>query len=270
MINPRTACKRSLPALWLILAALAGGAAGAADRPPSQDLTTFFADVVFGAEFDEVAEDEKIIHKWTGPVRVSVSAMSGQLIKRPDGSHELKMANERPDAGAVEMIIKHLNTLVKYSGVKSEDSKKVGKPANFFIKFVPPLAMHAPFLEPDTDPNRLKTLARDGVCYLIFFAPTGAIDRATLVINSELPSARMDACLLEEMTQAFGLKNDSDIVQPSIFNQQSTSRTLYRTDIILLATLYDEKLKAGMHIKQALPVAAGIIDHLNRVMAPGN
>lgn len=254
--------------LGLLLWVFFGTVSAAADRPSSEDLTKYFEDVVFGAEFEKLTEDQKFAYKWTGPIRISVSAMDGKLITGKNGKPELIMSNRRPSKKAVSSIQKHLNTLVKLTGVKTEDSKKSGKPANVFIKLVPPLAMHAPFLDNTVSPKTLKHLAQVGRCYLIFSGPTGEIERATIVVNNQLPEDLMDACILEELTQAFGLKNDSDIVQPSIFNQLSQGRSLTRTDIILLVALYDEKIKPGMHLNEAMPIAAGIIDHLNRVIAP--
>ena len=48
--------------------------------------------------------------------------------------------------------------------------------------------------------------------------------RGLIVVNNELPADQMDACLLEELTQAFGMPNDSDIVTPSVFNQKGQLR----------------------------------------------
>lgn len=235
----------------------------AAERPKSQDLTDFFTDVVFGAEYKEFAQGSEVVKKWVDPIRISVSSMKGEVRKKPDGSDDLKLEHQRPPAYPVQMIQKHLKTLVKLTGVVVEDAKKVGKSPNFFIKIVPRLAMHAPFLVPKADPKLLRRLAGPGVCYFLTAAIKGEIVWATVVVNGELNKARIEACLLEEMTQALGLPNDSDLVQPSIFNQRSTRQSLSRSDIILIASLYDEKLTAGMAVKKAIPIAAGIISHLN-------
>jgi len=73
----------------------------------------------------------------------------------------------------------------------------------------------------------------------------------------------MDACLLEEMTQAMGLPNDSDLVTPSIFNQKSTRRDLSGSDVLLLQTLYDKRLPAGTPRADALRIGREILqEHL--------
>jgi hypothetical protein len=69
----------------------------------------------------------------------------------------------------------------------------------------------------------------------------------------------MDACLLEEMTQAMGLPNDSDLVTPSVFNQKSTQRALSKSDLVLLKTLYDKRLPAGTPRPDALRIGREIM-----------
>ncbi len=246
----------------ILLAALTAPLA-AAERPKSEDLTAFFADVVFGAEYKNFIEGSTVVKKWVNPIRISVSSMKGEIRKLPDGRSNLKLEKQVPPAFPVKMIQKHIKTLVKLTGVVVEDGKKVGKPPNFFIKIVPRLAMHSQFLVPNADPQLLKRLAVPGVCYFLTAAKKGEIVWATIVVNGELPGDQLEACLLEEMSQALGLPNDSDLVQPSIFNQRSKRRSLSRSDIILIASLYDEKLLPGMPADEAVSIAGGIITHLN-------
>ncbi len=248
--------------VWLLVSV----SAGAAERPSAAQLTGFFADVAFGNEYRDFTKSGKVVQKWLNPIRVSISSLKGRMLKKPDGGNELKLENQMPPEAAVQMIQKHLITLVKLTGVITEDVKKVGKPANFFIKIVPRLAMHAPFLVEEADPKLLLKMAQSGGCYFLTAAKEGEILWATIVVNSELSQDRMDSCILEEMTQALGLPNDSDLVQPSIFNQRSVLQTLTRTDLILIATLYDENLKAGTPVDEAWPVIGGVIRHLNEVL----
>lgn len=235
--------------------------ATAADAPDADDLLRHFDNVVFGAEYDGVGQRAAYVQKWMTPVRVSISSMQGKMIEKEGGQRELKLAFVRPDKSYVDMIRKHLTTLVKLTGTASEKSdSKQGKPANFFIKFVPRLAMGQPFIAKDVEPQILKKLGQAGVCYFLTRSiATGAMFRSLIVVNNELPPDQMDACLLEEMTQAMGLPNDSDLVSPSIFNQKSTRRDLTQTDIILLRTLYDKRLPAGTPRADALRIGREII-----------
>lgn len=244
-----------------LLALLNAAASHAYAQEPTVDgLVQHFDSVVFGAEIQGVKPAEHI-QKWMTSIRVSITAMQGKMINKPDGKRELKLSFVPPDKRYVEMIRKHLTTLVKLTGAPSEKSdKKNGKPANFVIKFVPRLVMGQPFLAKDVEPEILTRLAQPGVCYFLTRSiSTGAMFRSLIVVNNELPADQMDACLLEEMTQAMGLPNDSDLVTPSIFNQKSMLRELSGNDLILVKTLYDRRLPAGTPRRDALRIGREII-----------
>lgn len=247
---------------FLLVSATASSNAWATDKPNARQLTTFFEDVVFGSEYG--AKGSTVIQKWTGPIRVQVSAMSGNMVAKAGGGKELKLANRRPTDAEVAPIRKHLGTLLKITGLRSEDSKKVGKKPNLLIRFVPRLAMHASFLVPKAPPNFLKKLAAPGVCYFLTAQTQGQIVWGTIVVNNQLSAREINACLLEEMTQVMGLPNDSDLVKPSVFNNKSQPTALNRTDEILIRTLYDKRLKPGTERGRAMGVAAKIIVELDR------
>ncbi len=231
-----------------------------AEAPSLDTLLQHFDSVVFGNEYEAVKSAEHV-QKWMTPIRVSISAMRGNLINKPDGKRELKLERVKPSPEQVAIIRKHLITLVKLTGAASEKSdQKNGKPANFLIKFVPRLVMGQGFLAKDVDPAIIAKLGKSGVCYFLTRSiRTGAMFRSLIVVNNELPPDQMDACLLEEMTQAMGMPNDSDIVQPSVFNQKSTRRDLSKTDMIMLKTLYDKRLPAGTPRKDALRIGREIL-----------
>jgi len=252
----------SVPAMLLLTFGVGISAAAAAERPTPAELAAFFADVAFGTEY--LKSGSPVIQKWRQPVRIRVSEVEGRLIEKPGGGKELKLGKLKPKPEHIALLRKHLTTLVKLTGVKSESAGTVGKPPNFFIHFVPRLAMHAPFLAKGADPNLLKKLAAPGVCYFLTAAKKGEIVWATIVVNNQLDPRAMDACLLEELTQALGLPNDSDKVMPSVFNNRATPTALNRTDIILIKTLYDPRLAPGMNKKQAMRRAAKIIAQLDK------
>ncbi len=226
-------------------------------------LMRHFDNVAFGSEYEGVAQATQT-QKWVSPIRISVSAMEGEMLQKPGGKRELKLSRVRPTESQIELIRKHLTNLVKLTGIKSEKADRdKGKPANLYIKFVPRLVMGQPFIAEDVDPNLLKKLGRPGVCYFLTRAiRTGAMFRGLIVVNRELPAEQMDACLLEEMTQVLGLPNDSDIVSPSIFNQTSTLRALSKTDVFLLRTLYDMRLPPGTPRVDALRIGREIMSDL--------
>ncbi len=88
-----------------------------------------------------------------------------------------------------------------------------------------------------------------------------SIYRATIIIPVD--QARMNgkllSCIVEELTQIMGLVNDSAAVYPSIFNDRTPNDLMTGLDYVLLRTLYDKRIKAGMSKEEALGLAAQII-----------
>jgi len=248
---------------FLSLAAIGSETSAQETRPSVEALTGFFESVVFEAEYKETTQGSKVVKKWTGPIRLTVSAMEGKLLPKADGRRELKLEKIRPKDPHVKAIRRHLTTLVKLTGIKTEDSKKVGKPPNLSIKFVPRLAMHAPFLVKGVDPNVLKRLAQAGVCYFLTAAKDGAIVWGTIIVNIEMTDRQIASCLLEEMTQALGLPNDSDLVKPSIFNNRSVLQELTRNDKILIRSLYDKRLRADTPRAEAMAQISAVITEMD-------
>lgn len=243
--------------------------AAAQDGRANEDaLAAFFESVVFGAEYEDIAKASLMIRKWRSALRVSVAAFDGAIIDKPGGGRELKLEQQKPRPEHVQIIQKHLNALVKLTGVKTEDSKKTGEKPNFFIKFAPRSAMSGPFLLRDftgVTPEMLTKLAAPGVCYFLTAANGGGdILWAVIIVNNQLDDSRIDACLLEEMTQALGLPNDSDLVKPSVFNNRSVRQTLSADDEILLRVLYDKRMPAGTPRPQAVKIARELIRDMER------
>jgi hypothetical protein len=70
-------------------------------------------------------------------------------------------------------------------------------------------------------------------------------------------------CFFEEITQALGLFADSDVVQPSIFDEQGPIvDELPVNDKILVRVLYDKRITPGMKREEAMEVARELIPRL--------
>lgn len=89
----------------------------------------------------------------------------------------------------------------------------------------------------------------------------GSIRKAVVIIpvDRARERAKLVDCIVEELTQVFGLPNDSERVFPSIFNDRSTDHLLSGLDYILLKILYDQRLHIGMNKADALPVVQSIV-----------
>ena len=93
--------------------------------------------------------------------------------------------------------------------------------------------------------------------------PVGTLIGAAIVVNTERDMARVNHCLLEELTQTLGFSNDTDLLRPSIFSDNDYLIDLSRSDEIVVRSLYDPRLKPGMPKAEALKIAPTIIREWN-------
>ena len=229
------------------------------------ELVEYFDSIVFQSEIQGV-QPSRVIKKWTQPLRVAIRSFEEDLIEK-DGREILRLKQVKVKKPHLKFIKKHLNSLIKATKLKTEDAKKTGKPPNFMINFVPRQQMGNPYLA-KANPKLMKRLAAEGGCYFLVWADgtTGKIKNATIVVNSERLLIRINHCLLEEMTQALGLPNDSNRIEKSIFSDRSRRTELTRTDLIVLKTLYDSRMKAGLIREEAMAVAREIIRDLDAAL----
>ncbi len=229
------------------------------------ELVEYFDSIVFQSEIQDV-QPSRVVKKWTQPLRVAIRSFEEVLIEK-DGREILRLKQVKVRKPHLKFIKKHLNSLIKATKLKTEDSKKTGEPPNFMINFVPRRQMGNPYLA-KANPKLLKRLASEGGCYFLVWADgtTGKIKSAIIVVNSERLLIRINHCLLEEMTQALGLPNDSNRIEKSIFSDRSRRTDLTRTDLIVLKTLYDPRMKAGLVRAEAMTVAREIIRDLDAAL----
>ncbi|NQV85250.1 MAG: DUF2927 domain-containing protein [Rhodospirillales bacterium] len=228
-------------------------------------MVRFFDTIIFHSEFRK-GTTAKIVKKWTGPLRISIRTFEEITVEK-DGRESSRLKQIPVKKPHVNFIQKHLNSLVKATGLKTEDIKKTGKTANFTINFVPRRQLANPNLA-KADPKLLRKMASQGGCYFLLWADrkTGNISKAVIVVNNERLLIRINHCLLEEMTQSLGLPNDSNLISPSIFSDSSRRTDLTRSDLIILKTLYNPRMKVGMPREQALKVAGDLIRELDASM----
>lgn len=229
------------------------------------ELVEYFDSIVFQSE-TKGAKPSKVVKKWTQPLRVAIRSFEEDLIER-NGCEILRLKRVKVKKPHLRFIKRHLNSLIKATKLKTEDAKKTGEPPNFMINFVPRRQMANPYLA-KANPKLLKRLASEGGCYFLFWddGATGKINKAVIVVNSERLLIRINHCLLEKMTQALGLPNDSNRIEKSIFSDRSRRTELARTDLIVLKTLYDPRMKAGLPRAEAVAVAREIIRDLDAAL----
>ena len=104
---------------------------------------------------------------------------------------------------------------------------------------------------------KMGYLAKESNCIASFKRNQNhEIIQASVVIPVDHAMSRglLPACIVEETTQALGLPNDSDWVNPSIANDASKLDYLTGLDYVMLKLLYDPTIKAGMSFSQSQPI----------------
>jgi hypothetical protein len=103
-----------------------------------------------------------------------------------------------------------------------------------------------------------QRLAEQMLAGLCFFATLGreTVRGGIVSIEAGLSETTMRHCLVEEITQTFGVFSDSQAIMPSICNDPGphlTAPTI--NDMLILRALYEPELLPGMPRKIALPIA---------------
>jgi hypothetical protein len=112
-----------------------------------------------------------------------------------------------------------------------------------------------------------EALMRHSLCIATFATERkGAIARAVAMIPVDRArgSGNLVSCVVEELTHAIGLTNDSMKDIPSIFSRKSGIAFLSGLDYLMLKMLYDPRVKAGMSEKTVLPILQAIAEEYER------
>ncbi len=238
-----------------------------APKPSVDELTRQFEAIVFGSEFKGLKPFNRI-KKWVAPLRVAVKSYDETSMMEAEGNAVLSLRQKEVDPVHLSYVQKHLTTLVGLTGLITEDYKAADDVANLTIKIVPRGQLTNPNLIKDISPALIRRLGGQGGCYFLMWhnENTGHIERAEIVVNADRISVRTDHCLLEEMTQSLGLPNDTASNWTTIFSNEGQITSLTRSDQIMIKTLYDPRLNAGMARHSAMEIARKIIGENDRKM----
>jgi AcrR family transcriptional regulator len=223
----------------LVVSAL-GSAVRAQDGPSNAQVLANLLDVVFGSEF--VGEDSTVVRKWSGPMRVAIYARDPLRYR--------------------QLVLPHLDHLRRVTGldIGLVDNSEPDQNAYVFVfgreQFYAYAEQH---LGPGKNPRTNRFLA----CFGYFHANGRKdIDEITAVIPSFISDEEIRACVVEEVTQAIGLPNDSNSANPSIFNDDDAYQDLTWQDELFLRVLYDPRVRSGMTRAEFEPLAGRIIEEL--------
>jgi len=231
---------------------------------PADKLADFFEDVAFGLDYDE---GYSYVRKWQGDLHVNILDESD--------------ARDQED---LDMLLKQFSQLTGLN-FGYDDVEK----ANLLVVFVKhkelpdyAKALKMRWVWPHQDPNDVRCAAKflhgeeddeRGI------AQRGIIHKSMAVLSTDLPqtnyiSAFVEmmasgtpyksnfSCIREELMQSLGLPKDSNIVSPSVLNDYDNTnhKEIYSAnDTIVIRTLYDPRIKAGMPKDEAMKLVREII-----------
>ena len=72
-------------------------------------------------------------------------------------------------------------------------------------------------------------------------------------------------CFYEDISQSLGMSGDNALTEESMYRSEAENDNWYRPtwhDVIMLRTLYDQRIKPGMHEDQAMPIVREVIAEL--------
>ena len=213
--------------------------------PLSRDqLIRNFDVIVFHNEFD--GQTDRRLRKWVVPVRLYLDIHSGdrKLIEF-----------------AVEQHVEHLVGITQYYIAIAADPAQ----ANVIVVFDNESALdqiRRDYFPPKFD---IKQVMQTNLCIGQYQSNESyEIVHAVVVIPVDrvMAAGRLEACVVEEITQILGLPNDSDDVNPSVFNDDSAEIELTNHDILLVKLLFDPRLRAGMPRAEALANVREILEEM--------
>ncbi|MFQ6549549.1 DUF2927 domain-containing protein [Aestuariibius sp. 2305UL40-4] len=229
---------------------------GGPDTPfNSRQLARNFIQIALFDEYKTEADalipeaTESRLRRWEEPVRFSVDFGAGV----PADQREADRAFVSRYAAKLERLTGHPVSVAPAAAnfnilILDEESRQNAAPR---------LRRLAPGIS-DSLIREVTNMPRSTLCILVAFTDQpgkSTYSRAIAVIRAEHPTLLRNGCIEEELAQGMGLANDSPQARPSIFNDDEEFGRLTTHDELLLQMLYDPRLKPGMTVAEAEPLA---------------
>jgi hypothetical protein len=226
------------------------------DLPPNETILRNFEIIAFGNEHTGLRYDH--VRKWVDPIRLGI-----------------QVGYDYPDYFE-QFVRQHAEDLRRLTGhpVELYYSPKMAKakrlPAGFDRNKVNVILFYAPVKEVPkaiakyfkNDMAEIAKMIRTSQCFARYWTRKNEIRSAIVIFFAEETQERTRQCVIEELTQLLGLANDSDQVNPSIFNDRSPYIDLTKHDRLMVRLLYDKRIMPGMPRAEALKVSRQILREL--------
>lgn len=228
-------------ALVCVLTAAWPAAAKAED-----DLLPFFDDVVFAGK------QSAKVYKWLkGP------SIRLETIRAGDDREPVRTGN---DPRLYQALSEHVDVIAELSGLNIRLLPDGMDKGGDIVVQLMPVTLFSTLELPGVSRRFMRQLTGPGRCFfLIWPNADGSIAKGHVVINNILSESHIKHCFYEEIIQSLGVPNDSDRVQPSIFNEAQMISQPSTVDAIILRALYDPLLEPGTDRLTALDKVRSIL-----------
>ncbi len=220
-------------------------------------LSTFEA-VVFGnprnaervGEVRWEIDGEQFLTKWTIPVRIAVfgAATDAQVSKLNKHAALLSELTMLPIT-----VLDVRNREDQFFAIQDFEMLAIFSEIDDFRALIDLIPIEVRLIEEMDADIRRAVFPTGFSCIGWSFGVGRAEEFAVTFIRSDLVPDEQSACIVEEITQLFGLPNDVDGIE-SVFNDDDRYRELTELDRDLVRALYDPAMKAGLPRDQAMSV----------------
>ena len=187
-----------------------------------------FSEVAFGTETGRGGNEQHVV-KWTDPVIFATSGTTGSI-----------------DA----YVAGYFLTLSDITGLSISSGESSRTEPNFLIRSLASDDMEGVIEQGTWRPHArgfLRQFAETNMpCVFVLRTQEGRIVRADVFLKHDINRAQAGFCIQEEVAQALGLPNDSDVIANTVFSDVNDVTQLTPLDETLLRLLYLDVIEPGM------------------------
>jgi len=217
--------------------------------PPDETILRNFDRIAFFAEYQDQTRRHPLM-RWHRPLRISLHGTATHRYQ----DQVARVAAELSEITGHDIALLEAGGDQRRSNVRVYFAEEIYRAAAG--RYLGEVGEHL-LGRVDVESSTQELDESGAICFALLADKADApweIARAVIFVPSGLSRSATRACVTEELAQVLGLINDSDEVQPSIFNDRSPFHRLTAHDRLLLRLLYDDQLKAGMSHEQAMPL----------------
>ncbi len=213
----------------------------------NDDLVAFFDDVVFAGK------QSAKLYKWRKTPSIRLETIRPNADRQPvRGKNDLRFYRALSEQVDVISELSGLNIRLLPNGMDEGGD---------IVVQLMPVTLFSSLEFPGVSRRFLRQLTGPGRCFfLIWPNADSSISKGRIIINNLLSEDHIKHCFYEEIIQSLGAPNDSDRLQPSIFNEAQMIARPSAVDALILHALYDPLLAPGMDRLTALDKVRAILE----------